>query len=36
MSIKIENVDIHGWEAAIRSCRNPMNSMPIIQKILKD
>lgn len=26
MSIKIENVDIHGWEAAIRSCRNPMNS----------
>jgi len=26
MSIVIENVDIHGWEAAIRSCRNPMNS----------
>ena len=26
MSIKIENVDIHGWEAAIRGARNPMNS----------
>lgn len=26
MSIKIENADIHGWEAAIRGCRNPMNS----------
>ena len=26
MSIAIENVDVHGWEAAIRSCRNPMNS----------
>ena len=26
MSLVIENVDIHGWEAAIRSCRNPMNS----------
>ena len=26
MSLKIENVDIHGWEAAIRGARNPMNS----------
>ena len=26
MSIAIENVDIHGWEAAIRGARNPMNS----------
>ena len=26
MSIKIENVDIHGWEAAVRGARNPMNS----------
>lgn len=24
--IKIENVEISGWKAAIRSCRNPMNS----------
>ena len=24
--IKIENVDICGWEAAIRGMRNPMNS----------
>ena len=24
--IKIENVDIYGWEAAIRGLRNPMNS----------
>lgn len=24
--IKIENVDIYGWEAAIRGMRNPMNS----------
>ena len=26
MSIKIENVEISGWEAAIRGARNPMNS----------
>ena len=26
MSIKIERTDIHGWEAAIRGARNPMNS----------
>lgn len=26
MSIKIENVDVHGWEAAIRGARAPMNS----------
>lgn len=26
MSIKIENVDVHGFEAAIRGMRNPMNS----------
>lgn len=26
MSIKIENVEIIGWEAAIRGMRNPMNS----------
>ena len=24
--IKIENVEVFGWEAAIRGCRNPMNS----------
>lgn len=24
--IKIENIDIYGWEAAIRGMRNPMNS----------
>ena len=24
--IKIENIDIHGWEAAIRGMRNPVNS----------
>lgn len=24
--IKIENVDVHGWAAAIRGARNPMNS----------
>lgn len=24
--LKIENVDIHGWEAAIRGARNPLNS----------
>ena len=24
--ILLENVDIHGWEAAIRGMRNPMNS----------
>lgn len=24
--IRIENVEIHGWEAAIRGMRNPMNS----------
>lgn len=24
--IKIENTDVFGWEAAIRGCRNPMNS----------
>ena len=24
--IKIENVEVMGWEAAIRGCRNPMNS----------
>lgn len=26
MSIKIENVEVMGWEAAIRGARNPMNS----------
>lgn len=26
MSIKIENVEISGWKAAIRGARNPMNS----------
>ena len=26
MSIKIENTQVFGWEAAIRGCRNPMNS----------
>ena len=26
MSIKIENTQIFGWEAAIRGARNPMNS----------
>lgn len=24
--IKIENIEVYGWEAAIRGCRNPMNS----------
>jgi hypothetical protein len=24
--IKIENIDVYGWEAAIRGMRNPMNS----------
>ena len=24
--IKIENVDVYGWEATIRGMRNPMNS----------
>jgi hypothetical protein len=24
--IQIENVEIHGWEAAVRGMRNPMNS----------
>ena len=24
--IKVEHVDVHGWEAAIRGMRNPMNS----------
>lgn len=24
--IKVENVEVMGWEAAIRGCRNPMNS----------
>ena len=24
--LKIENVDIYGWEAAIRGCRNPLSS----------
>ena len=26
MAIKIEKVDVFGWEAAIRGLRNPMNS----------
>lgn len=26
MSIKIENIETYGWEAAIRGLRNPMNS----------
>lgn len=26
MAIKIENVEVFGWEAAIRGARNPMNS----------
>lgn len=26
MSIKIENVDVFGWEASIRGLRSPMNS----------
>lgn len=26
MSIKIENVEISGWKAAIRGCRNPLSS----------
>lgn len=24
--IKIENIDVYGWEPAIRGMRNPMNS----------
>lgn len=26
MSIKIENTEVMGWEAAVRGCRNPTNS----------
>lgn len=26
MAIKIENVDIHGWESSVRGTRNPLNS----------
>ena len=26
MSIKLENTDVYGWEAAIRGMRNPLNS----------
>lgn len=26
MSIKIENTEVMGWEAAVRGCRNPLNS----------
>lgn len=26
MSIKIENIETYGWEAAVRGCRNPKNS----------
>lgn len=27
--IKIENIDVYGWEPAIRGMRNPMNSWNI-------
>lgn len=27
MSIKIENVEVMGWEAAIRGMRNPMKGL---------
>lgn len=31
--IKIENVDVYGWEAAIRGMRNPMNSWKLSDSI---
>ena len=30
--IKIENIDVYGWEAAIRGARNPMNSWDRIDR----
>lgn len=35
MSIKIENVEIIGWEAAIRGMRNPMNSWEKSDSVVK-
>ena len=35
MSIKIENTEVMGWEAAIRSMRNPMNSWDRSDTVMK-
>lgn len=35
MSIKIENIDVYGWEAAIRGMRNPKNSWDMSDSGLK-
>ena len=35
MSIKIENTEVMGWEAAIRGMRNPMNSWEKSDTIMK-
>ena len=31
--IKIENINVDGWEAAIRGARNPMNSWDRMDEI---
>ena len=36
MSIKIENVDTYGWEAAIRGMRNPKNSWDMSDSVFRD
>ena len=33
--IKIENIDVYGWEAAIRGARNPMNSWDKSDSVFK-
>ncbi len=35
MSIKVENVEVMGWEAAIRGMRNPMNSWAKSDSVVK-
>lgn len=35
MSIKIENTEVMGWEAAIRGMRNPMNSWDRSDTVMK-
>lgn len=34
--IKIENIDVYGWEAAIRGMRNPMNSWSRSDSVFED
>ena len=36
MSIRIENVDTYGWEAAIRGMRNPKNSWNMSDSVFRD